>query len=276
MQVIANLGLCWFLRSPETQLNIGLVGVESRARRWSASRGLVVSLGTIVSLIVLGSVFRLIEGGFQLPTISQSPGSGWIAPNIATNSEDSVWRIGAWLCWVQAICQMYPLPRSMGRQLFGSLTGLCGHQLEVGFQAIIFRRCLSAIAMVTLAFAGFMMWQGSSSVILSWPLLVILSVLLWMSISAPDVQMILEGQIVYQDSEAEPSVAAVVRDRFRTWLGRRRVQKAYEKEQGEAVDASRLDDVLNRLHRDGLDSLGEDDKLLLKRVSENLRNERNS
>ena len=80
--------------------------------------------------------------------------------------------------------------------------------------------------------------------------------------------------MVYLDDEAEPSLTAVVRDRFRMWLGQRRIQKAFDKERGEAADASRLDDVLNRLHRDGLHSLNEDDKSLLQRVSENLRSER--
>ena len=273
-QAFAYLGLCWFLRSPETQLSLGLVGVETRVRRWSASRALVVTLGTIVSLIVLGSFFRLIEGGFQVPTVSSSPAGNWVAPDFGRHSSDSVWRIGAWLCWVQAIFQMYPLPRTLGRQLIGAMTGLCGSRLRVESQTLVFRRCLAIIVMIAFAFSAVLFWKGTSNVIPAWPLLIVIGVLLWLSIRSPDVEMMLEGQMVYLDDEAEPSLTAVVRDRFRMWLGQRRIQKAFDKERGEAADASRLDDVLNRLHRDGLHSLNEDDKSLLQRVSENLRSER--
>jgi hypothetical protein len=55
-----------------------------------------------------------------------------------------------------------------------------------------------------------------------------------------------------------------------------RLKEALEREHTEAVDASRLDDILRRLHSDGIDSLPEEDRKILERVSQNLRRERES
>jgi hypothetical protein len=47
-----------------------------------------------------------------------------------------------------------------------------------------------------------------------------------------------------------------------------------ERERNEATDAARLDEILNRVHCDGIDSLSREDRESLDRVSENLRKQR--
>jgi hypothetical protein len=47
-----------------------------------------------------------------------------------------------------------------------------------------------------------------------------------------------------------------------------------KRERGEAADAQRLDEILYRLHHDGVQSLSVEDRRILDRVSENLRRER--
>jgi hypothetical protein len=47
-----------------------------------------------------------------------------------------------------------------------------------------------------------------------------------------------------------------------------------KRERGEAADAQRLDEILHRLHHDGVQSLSVEDRRILDRVSENLRRER--
>jgi hypothetical protein len=45
-------------------------------------------------------------------------------------------------------------------------------------------------------------------------------------------------------------------------------------EHGEAVDAQRVDEILNRLHGEGIKSLNAEDRQLLEKVSANLRKQR--
>lgn len=53
-----------------------------------------------------------------------------------------------------------------------------------------------------------------------------------------------------------------------------RLRETMEREHREADDASRVDEILQRLHQDGVESLSQDERELLQRVSEALKNER--
>jgi hypothetical protein len=281
-QALAHFGLTRVFGLPLRQLNIGLIGVEATPRRWSPIGSLLVTVGTIASLLILGTLFRLVEGGFQLPVLSRVPEQTFTAPSIGFESFDSIWRSAAWLCWVQAIFQMYPLPRSMGRQLFGALVGICGRKLDLRAQAAIVRRCLAAVALMTLALAIVLM-LGEGQGFSKWPLLLLLALMLWVSSRGSDVEEILAGQRSLsdesdtsgsEDSHEHDGVVAAIRQSMRRRQERKRLKQAIDQERSEAIDAQRLDEILNRLHRDGIDALSSEDRKILDRVSENLRRQR--
>ncbi len=272
------------LKVQTSEINVGLVGVEASPRRWSATATLVVSISTIASLLLLGCFFRLVEGGFQMPVLSRPSSGPWAAPGIGFGTHDSLWRSAAWLCWAQAVFQLYPLPKTMGRQIFGSLASICGSRLDLALQAVIFRRCLSAVALLTLVLAIFVMSQDDSVALAGqWPLLLLLGVLLWASSRAGDVIDILMAfesshQVAAGDVGGQAAKGSGLLRRIHSSIQNRkdriRLRQAMDKEHREAVDAKRLDDILNRLHREGLDSLSDQDRRILERVSENLRKQR--
>jgi hypothetical protein len=287
IQLVTHLLTAWLLGLRTSRLNIGLIGLEAAPRPWPAAKTMVVSLCTIVSLLLMGILFRLIEGDFRMPVLSRVPRELWRAPSIGFTPHDLMWRSGAWLCWIQCLFQMYPLPRTMGRQTLAALTGICGRGLDLAIQSLILRRCLRAVALLTVFVAVVLIADETETLVLRWPLLMMLGILLWLSAQTGDVASILAGfrsqphdldsptdfgggRHRYRRSGAFSSIARAVRSRH----DRRRLKLALEKERSEAVDATRLDEILHRVHNDGIDSLSREERTILQRVSRNLRNQR--
>lgn len=273
-------------------LTINLLGPQSRSRKWPAVAALMVGLSSMAMLLLCGLLFWWADGGFRTPVFSGEGPSLWIAPSIGLSQPDSVWLVGAWLFWVQAVFQMYPLPGTTGRQVLGAITELCSPRIGIAQRVSIYRRCLSVIALATLLLAACLMLQESSGTFPRWPLLMLLGVLLWMSVLATDLRDTIEGfQISSRRDETSLIELGVRRTRLRAprhpmrMFGqlrfairarqeRRRIQQAMENERREAFDAERLDEILSRLHRDGADSLSDEDRQILDRVSQTLRKQR--
>lgn len=258
-------------------LALGVFGIESAPRLWPASRTLIVSIATITSLLVLASFFRLVEGGFQMPVVSDAPENRWIAPSFGFTAHDSIWRSAAWLCCVQAAFQMFPLPRTMGRQVLAALASLCSRRLDLNSQVRVLQRCLMAVAIVTLILAiGILVRDENQASIPRWPLFVFLSVLLWISCYRKDVSQIMAGfQSAAESSEGiSSSLLSRVRSLIRTRRERKKILRTMQRERNEAVDAARLDEILHRLHSEGPSSLSDEDRVILDRVSNTLRQQR--
>jgi hypothetical protein len=234
-------------------------------------------------------LFRLIEGGFRMPVLLPASSDAWTAPSIGFADHDSIWRSAAWLCFAQAVFQMYPLPRTMGRQMLAALAVISAPRLDVQTQAAIVRRCLSAVALVTLVVALALMSLGDQAAVVKWPIFVLLGLLLWGSSRAGDVTDFLEGFRIpqpsaeadsmdgqhhrQQDSRGRGVITSIGRV-MRSRRDRKRAKLALEQEHSEAADAQQLDEILIRLHREGIDSLDQKDRRVLDRVSENLRRQR--
>lgn len=286
VQAVAFLLTAVGLGLSTRSLTIGLIGVESAPRRWTARRSLIVSIVTVGSLLFLGVFWRLIEGGFRMPQwdslaatpswLSRFDAQGFRPPPMEFNSRESVFRFGSWLCGLQAVCQLFPLPRTMGRVMYGALVAICSPRFDALVQARLFRRCLIALAMMTLGIAMWVMSGEGQSRFPRWPLFFLLAVLLWISSHRSDVRELLAG---FAAAEAGgPSVQPSLWDQIRTARTRqkqtRSLKRALQSEREEAVDAARLDDILERLHVGGRESLSEADRQILKRVSGQLRKAR--
>ena len=273
VQSLAYTSIASLIGSPVERLSIGLFGVRAIPRKWGASGALTVSLGSIASLVALGSLYRVIERGVQVQNLSIEPSSIWTAPSLGLTSIDSPWLAGAWLCWFQAIFQMFPLSYSLGRQTLGSLVAIIACNRGLDFQVRVLRACLTVVALAT---AGVAIWLFLSRNLSGWPIVMLLGVTIWVSSRAKDVVDVFIGFQQHAGESKHPGMRQRVGQVIRTYQGRRRSQQALQRERGEAVDAARLDEVLKQLHDHGVDSLSKEDRALLKRVSERVRKERDA
>jgi hypothetical protein len=145
------------------------------------------------------------------------------------------------------------------------------------------RRFLQVIALATAIVALASIATEPTLVIPRWPLLLLLALLLWISARGSDLFDVLLGfgsnvGTVYDRADSFPAVRSSLMSRakrsVRSSLLRRRARKALQRERSEAEDAARLDQVLRQLHEEGVDSLSADDRALLQRVSQTLRDRR--
>ncbi len=286
-----------------TEFTINLIGVESGPGGSTAGQSLFVSLSSIAALVVSGIFFWWADGGFQTPMLAPSKPAFWPPPSIDLASPHTVWRVGAWLFWVQAVCQMFPLPRTTGRQILAAMTVISAPDLDESLQINIFRKCLVAFALGTLVIAIVMISHDAGAAIPRWPFVFLLAALLWASSRARDVGDTIVG--FRSNCELDPprafggdeGEATVEMKRFERTnhdvdplLGiahqpprliqassdRRRAERETQQKRREAIDASQLDDILNRLHENGADALSSDDRAILDRVSHALRNRRSA
>jgi hypothetical protein len=269
-----------------SELSLGVLGVRVGPQRWEAWRGLVAALATLASLVLLGFLFWGIEAGNAQSPLIRADASDWTWPSIGFSEHDSIWKSAAWLCWSQALFQLYPLPRSLGRQMLTAFASIGIGRLEHSRQVVIVRRCLEVIALSTLLATIIWSMKFQPTMDLRGLLLVALSWLLFVSSRGADVGQILSGfQVGLTAKVSERGDHGVTgREPLERFSGlidrlrqRRRFQKlrqAQQREREEAIDSQRLDEILSRLHREGRESLSPDDRRVLERVSESLRRQR--
>jgi hypothetical protein len=229
--------------------------------------------------------------GLGMPAFFPTANGTWTAPSIGFANHDSMWRSAAWLFWAQAVFQMYPLPRAMGRPIVAALAAIFARPSQPQVQVTLFRRCLDAIALLTLLAAIGLMSLSERGSYWKWPLLMLLGLLLWRSSRARDGADFMEGflspptapprdnqltarQRVGHAPEHRGGVHTSLGQAIRVRRDRKRAKQALEQEHREAVDAKRLVEILMRLHRDGMESLDKADRQILDRVSERLRQRR--
>jgi hypothetical protein len=207
-------------------------------------------------------------------------------PSIGFSEHDSIWKSAAWLCWAQALFQLFPLPRSFGRQMLIAFAAMGIGRLELSRQVSIVRRSLETLALMTLVATIIWSMKFQPTMELRGLLLVALAWLLFVSSRGSDVIEILSGFQVQPALGPDLSVAHTkaaggisqsysnVVDFFRQRRRTRSLRQALQREHEEAVDSERLDGILARLHHEGMDALSPDDRRVLERVSESLRRQR--
>jgi hypothetical protein len=281
VQVIIHLMFRYLGGLPIKTLTVGLVGLEYPVRPWSARAAMWVTSTTVMAIFTVGAMLIICESLVIGPRTLQSTVSVWTAPGFGLASRESVWLAGAWLCWIQAICQMFPLPKSLGRVWLVSLVSLLSRETSQHTQAAIARRVLRVIAMFA-AFVALATISGEPNLVIPrWPLMLMLAGVLWFTARAPDIDELLR---VFAVSETSPLFAredaeqagwaARTAQSIRARWYRRRARKALHRERSEAVDAQRLDKILDQLHESGIESLSSSERAVLNRVSQSLRRQR--
>ena len=277
VQLLAYGAVAWASGHRSGGVTIGVLGVETIPQRWQPRVAFLTGLAALMSCVFLGCFYRLVDGGLQIPVMEATTDPVWKLPSIGLGEVKSAWRTASWLCFVQVVGQLCPLPRTLGRQLLAACVAGFGRSLGVVGQVRTLRLLIDCFAFCTLGMGIWLMNTGQEIGGAGWSLLMCISVLLWLSSRWSDTLMMLEGLeagSIDSESPTRDSIGGKVVDRVRRWRGIRRVRHAHRLEQGEAVDAQRVDEILNRLHREGIESLNEDDRQLLERVSANLRKQR--
>lgn len=258
-------------------VTIGVLGVETIPCRWHARLAFLTGLAGSMSLIFLGCFYRLVDGGFQVPTIQATTDPIWALPSIGLGEVKSVWRTASWLCFIQAIGQMCPLPRTLGRQMLAACVSFFGTNITLVGQVKVLRLLIDTFAFCTLGFGIWLMNRGQDIAGVGWSLVMCVSVLLWLSSRwSGTFQTLEELDAAKGDGEqsSDSNIWVIVARRVRRWREVRRVRTAHRLEQGEAVDAQRVDEILNQLHHEGIESLNVNDRQLLEKVSASLRKQR--
>jgi hypothetical protein len=199
------------------------------------------------------------------------------------------------------------LPKSTGRQILAALTSLCSRRLVPAQQVAVLRRCLIVMSLATLVIAMAMIRDERDLFIPRWPWIFLLAVLLWVSTRARDLETMILAFQSYQPSEIDDDTLDLLKDsgsgmlddedRLASVIGeggrrrglwsrirlaiqarreRKRIRQAMEMERREAIDATRVDEILARLHEHGAESLCDEDRQVLLRVSRALRKHRES
>ena len=277
VQVLAYAAVAWGSGYQLRGFTVGVLGIETVAHRWHARVAFVTGVAALMSLVLLGCFYRLVDGGFQVPIIVVPTDPIWELSSLGLGEVESVWRTASWLCFVQAIGQMVPLTRTLGRQMLAACVSFFGAKLGVAGQIKVLRLLIDCFAFGMLGVAIWLMNTGNEIAGVGWPLLMCLSVLLWVSSRWSDTLQILEGLDAGrgdQKGHDQQTVWEALVRRFQRWREVRRGRHADRVEQGEAVDAQRVDEILNQLHQQGIESLNAADRQLLEKVSANLRKQR--
>lgn len=194
-------------------------------------------------------------------------------------------KLACWINWLMALANLLPaFPFDGGRALRAALSARWPDESPrraasiVGLVAKIAAAALIVIALVVRN-------QPTSQVIPLWFSLVILAIFLYFGAKQEEERTIdaeIEEELFgYDFSQGYTSLEQSTERRhdltgpFARWLEQRREAKRQRQLEIEADEERRADELLGRLHENGMDSLTDDERLLLKRVSARYR-QRNS
>lgn len=309
VQLIVQLALHFGTRAKSDSITIGLLGVETgsplyRRHPWSAESNLMSAFFSLTALILFGIGCLVIHMLTRTENFSQW--SAWASelakPSFGLDAVKNCYLTAAWLFWIQAACQAYPMPRNLGRGAIASAIALFAADADDELQIKLLRRSLQLISIMTLLVAMASMTADRELFLPRWPILVMLSLYLWVSTNNLDLRDWITsvhianadpisghlGSSPRSDSLAEqlqelentppvntPWVSQMI-ESVRMRKKRKRAIAVMRREREEANDAARLDQVLKIVSERGAQSLNSDDKALLQRVSESLRRDRES
>ncbi len=246
---------------------IGFAGLVSESRYWTAGRTLARSIAAVIALIFIGGLIAILSGT-----------SLFAVPSIGLTATDSVAATGAWLLCVQALVQMVPIRNTLGRSIMVAVIALVAREKAPQQQCVYARWTLGALSFALIGFAISLISSESIVSLPRWPFLFVVALLMLASSRRWGLQ---EPFDAFALAEMDPAASDMVES---FWQRRRRlieqrerdqrVLKAREREQAEAADASQVDEILEQLHRAGMQSLNAEQRAVLVRVSSTMRKQK--
>ncbi|MEM6473571.1 MAG: hypothetical protein AAF802_28690 [Planctomycetota bacterium] len=289
VQFLVQFGLHCFTSARREVLIIGLLGVEAgpplRVRSpWSALANLSSTFCTMTALFLFGACYLVLHMAMQ--TTDWLSWQAWRdefqRTGFGFGAIENIALTATWLFWVQACCQIYPLPKHLGRSAAASLVAVFASEADVGLQLRLLKRLLQIVAIATVMAALVTVVIGDDGFSFRWMILIAIAVYLWVSTNYDDLGDWLTAVAVSKSDPAsghfEPMRRSDVQvgwfEDIKMHRKRKRAKVALKREREEAVDLSRLDQVLEQVGRDGIDSISRADRELLQRVSEKLNEDR--
>ncbi|QDV45222.1 hypothetical protein Enr13x_50970 [Stieleria neptunia] len=306
LQLLVQLGLHAWTDAKSESITIGLLGVEAanplyRRYPWSAVANLMAACFSLTALVIFGAACLAVH--MLTRTAGYADGTLWLqelaTPGLGLDAVENCYLTAAWLFWIQAACQAYPLPKNLGRGAIASAIALFAADAKDDLQLKLLRRLLQLISLITVVIAIATLIGDGDVNLPRWPVLLFLAVVLWVSTRKSDLRdWITSVHLAAADpiaahfdvtelragDVADDSTAVTTRtpwisemiDSVRMRQKRKRVRAAMRREHEEANDAARLDQVLQIVSQHGTQGLSHEDRALLQRVSQNLRRHRES
>lgn len=217
---------------------------------------------------VSGPAFSFVVACVLAWVISRSAGESFFAllnplwpPELqGTMRWQAIAKIGAWAGVSLSLVQMLPIWQCDGRAILdGVITTLDEHA-----SAETKRQRSAAVLLVLASLAGGCAVVGAfmehpQGGVPKWPFVAVIGILLWLSGRRADART----QLLERKDKGIG---------LRGWL---KVRRAQTIEHREAVDASKVDEILDRLHLEGIGSLSSEERAILNRVSAKLQENRN-
>lgn len=304
VQLIVQLGMHYFTAAKSESITIGVVGVELPnplylQNVWSAPATLVNAMITLSSLLIFGFGFLCLH--LTALSADLSIWASWrdalATPSVSLGELQNVYLTAAWLFWIQAASQAFPVPRHLGRGGMAAVIGMFAAEAEENLQVKLLRKSIQLTAVITIVIAMATMITDGGSGLPRWAVLFVLAIWLWISSRSSDlVDWVAALNLAYfapttplnpagsedEMTSEEPSgisfpgveLLTDLTDSIRLRKKRQLAKAALLREREEASDAARLDAVLQTVSEHGTDGLSDSDKALLRRVSENLRKQR--
>ncbi len=306
LQLLVQLGLHCCTNAKSESITIGLLGIEAanplyRRYPWSAVANLMAACFSLTALVTAGAVCLAIH--MLTRTAGYADGTLWLqelaAPGLGLDAVEKSYLTAAWLLWIQAACQAFPLPKNLGRGAIASAIALFAADANDDLQLKLLRRLLQLISLITAVIAIATLIGDGDMNLPRWPVLFFLAALLWVSTGKSDLRdwiasvhlaaadpiaghfeatKLRASDVVDGNDDAPPRTPwlSEVIDSVRMRQKRKRVRAAMRREHEEANDAARLDQVLQIVSQHGTKGLSHEDRALLQRVSKNLRRHRES
>ena len=308
VQTVGALAMGSWMRCTPASLTIGPWGVEATPRPWTASQSLAMIAATLMPVLILATVILSIDyvlmgragihGAENITLWVRNWVTAWTVPSLGLTSADSPLQTGGWLCLVQVCCQTVPFPTTLGRLGLISTVSLTHRNSDPKVQARRARFAVRIIAFAVTLLAAVMLLIDEPSFPMQWPLILLLGLVLWLTAQANDIgryvsnfhelsdEQILhwlesdddDENVIFESTDdvipESESIYSRLTGFARSWNHRRKALRALQRERAEADDIKQLDEVLDRLHQQGHDSLSEKDRALLTRVSQTLQKHR--
>ncbi len=246
---------------------------------------MLLSIGIACLGCLLFDMFRTPESDTERVFISA-------ASSIA--AVDRPWVAASWIFCLQGFWQLLPLPQSLGRVGWSTVIGLFARPPDP--TASDRRKAIHAVRRVQWWLVGMALATLLSGVLAIqfsgistqtggrvWPALGgVILLALWLFVSARGDDLLASQLILAANGETGVLHSRIgIRPTLDQWqAGRRqraRTRKLLEtakREREEASDAARVDEILQRLHAHGRDGLSDEERAILSRVSEAIRQER--
>ncbi|XZE52129.1 hypothetical protein SH139x_003811 [Planctomycetaceae bacterium SH139] len=239
----------------------------SAGQRWMQ---LVLGPLILFKIAIVLAMLELIRGSLTGGAVEGSLLRSGVFGNSGFTPQRPLW-VATWVWMIQATISLTPLPGTLGRAFLHSSLALVIAPRNLRRRDHLVRQVEGSLAFACLAISLVLWhWEPPGGFVPLWPFWVVFGLLIWAGRDAEaGSRERSELRQLLAAADASTDDAPLVR-----WWKTLKLRRTLRQERAEAVDETRLDAVLDKLHRQGADSLTAAEQALLRRVSQRIRRSR--